>query len=40
MDLIDDNTLTYVGVHELAHLATEEIGHTDTYWDNLNGYLK
>lgn len=39
-DLIDDNTLTYVGVHELAHLATEEIGHTDTYWDNFKWLLK
>lgn len=39
-ELIDDNTLTYVGVHELAHLATEEIGHTDTYWDNFKWLLK
>ena len=37
--LIDDNTLTYVGVHELAHLATDEIGHTDTYWDNFKWLL-
>ena len=38
-ELIDDNTLTYVGVHELAHLATEEIGHTHTYWDNFKWLL-
>ena len=37
--LIDDNTLTYVGVHELAHLATDEIGHTDTYWENFKWLL-
>lgn len=37
--LIDDNTLTYVGVHELAHLATDQIGHTDTFWDNFKWLL-
>ena len=37
--LIDDNTLSYVGFHELAHLATDEIGHTDTYWDNFKWFL-
>lgn len=38
-NLIDDNTLSYVGFHELAHLATDEIGHTDTYWDNFKWLL-
>ncbi len=38
-ELIDDNTLTYVGVHELAHLATDEIGHTDNFWDNFKWLL-
>ena len=38
-ELIDDNTLTYVGVHELAHLATDEIGHTDTFWENFKWLL-
>ena len=37
--LIDDNTLSYVGIHELAHLATEEIGHTETYWENFRWIL-
>lgn len=37
--LIDDNTLAYVGVHELAHLATDEIGHTETYWENFKWLL-
>ena len=28
----DDNDVFYVTVHELAHLATNDIGHTDTFW--------
>ncbi len=39
-ELIDDNTLAYIGIHELAHLATDEIGHTDNYWDNFKWLLK
>lgn len=37
--LIDDNTMAYVGFHELAHLATDEIGHTDQYWKNFKWIL-
>jgi len=29
---VDDNDVFYVTVHELAHLATNEIGHTDGFW--------
>ncbi len=32
--LIDLNTLTFVALHELAHIATESIGHTDEFWGN------
>ena len=32
--LIDDNTLMFVALHEMAHIGTKEIGHTDTYWNN------
>ncbi len=38
--LIDINTLTYVALHELAHIGTEEVGHTDQYWDNFKWILK
>ena len=32
--LIDLNTLTYVALHELAHIATKSIGHTTEFWEN------
>ena len=37
--IISDNTMAYVGFHELAHLATDEIGHTDTFWKNFKWML-
>ena len=33
-NLIDLNTLTYVAIHELAHICTVSIGHTPEFWDN------
>jgi hypothetical protein len=32
--LIDRNTLMFVALHELAHIATESIGHTKEFWAN------
>jgi len=32
--LIDKNTLMFVALHELAHVATETIGHTKEFWHN------
>ena len=32
--LIDINTLMYVALHELSHVATKSIGHTSEFWDN------
>lgn len=32
--LIDDNTLMYVALHELSHIATKSIGHHDEFWHN------
>jgi hypothetical protein len=31
---VSENVLVYVAVHELGHLMTDEVGHTDTFWDN------
>ena len=33
-NLIDENTLTFVALHELSHLATKSIGHNDEFWNN------
>ena len=38
-DLIDDNTLLFVALHELAHIGTKSIGHTDEFWDNFKWLL-
>ncbi len=38
--LIDENTLTFVAIHELAHVATESIGHTEEFWRNFRFLLK
>jgi len=32
--LIDENTLTFVALHELSHIMTESIGHKDEFWNN------
>merc|ERR1712110_105190 len=38
--LIDLNTLTFVAIHELAHLMTETIGHDETFWENMRIILR
>lgn len=39
-EFVDKNTIMYVAVHELAHIMTKEIGHTQTFWDNFKILLK
>jgi hypothetical protein len=39
-NLIDDNTLTFVGLHEIAHIATESVGHTNEFWTNFKFLLQ
>jgi len=38
--LIDKNTLMFVATHELAHIMTLSIGHTEEFWDNFRFLLK
>ena len=38
--LIDENTLTFVALHELSHIATKSIGHTPEFWENFKFLLK
>lgn len=35
-----ENTLVYVVIHELAHLATEEVGHPPAFWKNFKFLVK
>ena len=36
---IDENTIMFVLLHELAHLMTESIGHTPEFWTNFRTLL-
>jgi len=38
--LMDINTMTFVVLHEFAHLATESIGHTEEFWENFKWILE
>lgn len=38
--LIDENTLTFVALHELAHIMTESVGHTQEFWRNFKFLLE
>ena len=37
--LIDLNTLTFVAIHELAHVSTSSVGHTPEFWANFKFLL-
>lgn len=38
--LIDENTLTFVAIHELGHVMTKSIGHKKEFWQNFKFLLK
>ena len=38
--LIDENTLTFVAIHEVAHIMTKSIGHKPEFWDNFKFLLE
>ena len=38
-NLIDENTLMFVAIHEISHIATESIGHNKDFWDNFKFLL-
>ena len=38
--LIDINTLTFVALHELSHVATESVGHKQDFWQNFKWILQ
>lgn len=39
-ELIDENTLAFVAIHELAHVGTKSIGHKDEFWKNFKFLLE
>jgi hypothetical protein len=38
-NLIDENTLTFVAIHELAHVCTKSVGHKEEFWTNFKFLL-
>jgi len=38
--LIDVNTLTFVALHELSHIATKSVGHNQEFWQNFKWVLE
>jgi predicted metal-dependent hydrolase len=39
-NLIDENTLTFVGIHEISHIMTKSIGHKSEFWENFKFLLE
>jgi hypothetical protein len=38
--LIDINTLTFVAIHEIAHIMTSSVGHKQEFWENFKFLLE
>lgn len=39
-ELVDENIITFVAIHEMAHIGTHEVGHTPLFWNNFAWLLK
>jgi len=39
-ELVDENIITFVALHEMSHIGTVDIGHTPTFWNNFGWLLK
>lgn len=39
-NLIDSNTLMFVAIHEVGHVMTESVGHTEEFWNNFKFLLE
>lgn len=39
-NLVNENTIIFVALHELAHVMTKSVGHTDEFWHNFQFLLK
>jgi hypothetical protein len=38
--LVNENVMTFVALHELAHVCTESVGHGADFWNNFGWLLK
>jgi len=38
--MIDEHTLTFVAIHELAHIGTKSVGHKSDFWENFKFLLE
>jgi hypothetical protein len=39
-ELVDENVLLFVAIHELGHVCTESVGHGPDFWNNFGWLLK
>jgi hypothetical protein len=39
-ELVTENVLVFVAIHEMAHMGTASIGHTPEFWNNFAWLLK
>jgi hypothetical protein len=39
-ELVDENIITFVALHEMSHIGTVDVGHTPTFWNNFGWLLK
>ena len=39
-NLIDENTLMFVAIHELSHICTKSVGHQPEFWENFKFLLE
>ena len=39
-NMIEPNTLTFVSIHEVAHIMTKSVGHNKEFWDNFKFLLE
>lgn len=39
-EFVDKNVIMYVAIHELGHIMTEEVGHSDLFWENFRFLLE
>jgi predicted metal-dependent hydrolase len=39
-EFMNDNIIIFVVIHELAHVMTKSVGHTEEFWDNMRFLLE